>query len=286
MNTKNFENSIKICTFAAILSLQRELNAPIAVQQGAYLCEPKSAKFQMTGRYALWLSMSWTQVIGALSFVCRRWFTVPIICALLKNKEHKYMKTAKITVQAIQEAVNAPKYEFPKYTTQVINLVNGNAQGTRPAVVGQMSELIQQFPGQTLEEWIDWYNKQQPKAVDNATDRIFEMFQTMHEAASKINKEMIRKWVEDLVYTKTFCGLKFQEAILKHIAGELGVKYRLATIEEEAQNIDGFINDKPVQIKSDTYKYKNTAEVIDVPIVYYEKRKSDIVIEYDPNDFL
>ena len=85
MNTKNFENSIKICTFAAILSLQRELNAPIAVQQGAYLCEPKSAKFQMTGRYALWLSMSWTQVIGALSFVCRRWFTVPIICVLFEN---------------------------------------------------------------------------------------------------------------------------------------------------------------------------------------------------------
>lgn len=32
---------------------------------------------------------------------------------------------------------------FPKYTTQIMNLANQNAQGTRPAVVGQMSELIQ-----------------------------------------------------------------------------------------------------------------------------------------------
>ena len=31
--------------------------------------------------------------------------------------------------------------EFPKYTTQLINLANQNAQGTRPIVVGQMSDL-------------------------------------------------------------------------------------------------------------------------------------------------
>jgi hypothetical protein len=35
---------------------------------------------------------------------------------------------------------------FPKYTTQIMNLANQNAQGTRPRVVGQMSELVQQCP--------------------------------------------------------------------------------------------------------------------------------------------
>lgn len=34
------------------------------------------------------------------------------------------------------------KYEFPKYTSQLINWANQNAQGTRPVVVGQMSELF------------------------------------------------------------------------------------------------------------------------------------------------
>jgi len=43
--------------------------------------------------------------------------------------------------------------EFPKYSTQLMNLANQNAQGTRPRVVGQMSDLIQEFPGSTLDEW-------------------------------------------------------------------------------------------------------------------------------------
>ena len=191
----------------------------------------------------------------------------------------------KISVKAIEDAVGAPQFEFPKSTTQVINLVNGNAGGTRPKIVGQMSELIQEFPGQTIQEWITWYNDQQPDAVDKATDRIYEMYQAMQQAFTQIDKTLIRKWVEDLVYTKTFCGLKFQEAILKYVADELNVDYRLATVEEEAQNVDGFINGKPVQIKSSTYTLKNTGEVIEVPIVFYEKKKDGIVIEYDPNCF-
>ena len=32
--------------------------------------------------------------------------------------------------------------EFPKYTSQLINWANQNAQGTRPKVVGQLSELF------------------------------------------------------------------------------------------------------------------------------------------------
>jgi hypothetical protein len=43
---------------------------------------------------------------------------------------------------------------FPKYTTQLINLANQNAGGTRPKVVGQMSDLIQEFPGNTFPEWV------------------------------------------------------------------------------------------------------------------------------------
>ena len=35
-------------------------------------------------------------------------------------------------------------YNFPKYTTQIINQASQNMQATRPKVVGQMSELIQQ----------------------------------------------------------------------------------------------------------------------------------------------
>lgn len=54
----------------------------------------------------------------------------------------------------VEQLSNASQFDFPKYTTQIINLVNSNAQGTRPEVVGQMSELIQEFDGNSLQEWI------------------------------------------------------------------------------------------------------------------------------------
>lgn len=192
----------------------------------------------------------------------------------------------KIYNQTVEELSNADAYDFPKYTTQIINLVNSNAQGTRPAVVGQMSELIQAFPGKSLTEWIEWYSAQQPNAVNNATEKIWSKLQEMKDALTLIDKPMVESWVKDLVYTKTYCGLKFQEAILAYLAREYNTTYRLATIEEEAQGIDGYVNNRPAQIKSITYKQEALlAEVINVPIIFYDKKKDGINIEFEPNDF-
>ena len=196
------------------------------------------------------------------------------------------VKTKKLTNEEIASLSNASIYDFPKYATQIINLVNGNAQGTRPKVVGQMSELIQEFNGHSLEEWIEWYSNGHPTAVQNATNKIYEKFVEMKAAFDAIDKDMIQKWVEDLVYNKTYCGLKFQQAIIEGIASELNVDSRLANETEESQGVDGFINDKPVQIKADTYKNEGRLnEVINVYIIYYKKTKTGITIEYDPDVF-
>ena len=88
----------------------------------------------------------------------------------------------------IQEYVNAPACEFPKYTTQLINLANQNSQGTRPRVVGQLTDLIQEFPGQTFEEWVTWYQNQYPDAIDNATNKIISMIENLNVAFSKIDR--------------------------------------------------------------------------------------------------
>jgi hypothetical protein len=61
---------------------------------------------------------------------------------------------------------------FPKYFTQLINLANQNSQGTRPQVVGQLSDLIQEFDGHSLIEWKEWYLERYPNAIDTATERI------------------------------------------------------------------------------------------------------------------
>jgi hypothetical protein len=163
-----------------------------------------------------------------------------------------------------------------------MNLANQNAQGTRPRVVGQMSELIEQCPKGTYDDWVKWYSEHKPKAVDAATEKVYEMVQNLAEALKVIDKELVRKWVEDLVVTKTFTGFCFQQSILKTIAERKRVEYRRATPEEEARNIDGYIGKIPVQIKPVTYKTKNMIPGnINVQIIYYEKKKDGIVVDYD-----
>jgi len=196
------------------------------------------------------------------------------------------MKKFKISNETISDLSNAPQYEFPKYVTQVINLVNSNAGGTRPKVVGQMSELIKEFDGRTIDEWIEWYTNRYPSAVNDATEKIWTMYEAMKGAFNTITKEMVENWVKDLVYSKTFCGLKFQTAIISAIASQLNKEWREATPEEEAQGIDGFIGNKPLQVKAVTYKLEaRLSETIEVPIVYYDKKKDGINIEYNPTDF-
>lgn len=183
--------------------------------------------------------------------------------------------------ELVKELIGEIK-DFPKYTTQIMNLANQNAQGTRPRVVGQLSELIKECPEKTYEGWKKWYLSKHPQAVENATEKINEMMDNLKEAIKSIDKSMIRKWVEDLVLEKTFIGLRFQEAILKKVAAIKNTNYRLAEPKEESQGIDGFIGDIPVSIKPITYKTKDALrEEIKTKIIFYNKTKSGLEIDAD-----
>lgn len=106
------------------------------------------------------------------------------------------------------------------------------------------------------------------------------MVKKLKEAVKLINKPMIRSWVGDLVLEKTFVGLRFQEAILKKVAKIKNMTYRVSKPEEESHGIDGFIGKTPVSIKPMTYKTKGMLkETIDVKIIFYEKKKSDLDID-------
>ncbi len=187
----------------------------------------------------------------------------------------------KIKNQEVIEDIVDGIADFPKYTTQIMNIANQNAGGTRPRVVGQMSELIQEFPGSTYPEWVDWYQKRMPNAVEDATAKVLDMVEKIKVATNLIDEELIRKWIQDLVFTKTYTGLKFQESILKRVAMRTGDSYRIATPEEEARGIDGYLADKPVSIKPTTYKSKSMLqETIDSEIIYYEKVKDGIKVDW------
>jgi len=191
----------------------------------------------------------------------------------------------KISIMEIRRYLDIETSEFHKYVAPLINLANQYAQGTRPKVVGQMSELIQEFEGKTLSEWEEWYLKKKPGAIRNATEKILQKLKELKNAMNKINQETVEQWVKDLVIVKTFAGLRFQEAILKKGAELKGTNYRLAESEEESKGIDGYIGDIPVSIKPHTYDAKATLpERIDSKIIIY--RKIDDVIEVDYEEIL
>ena len=176
--------------------------------------------------------------------------------------------------------------QFLKYTSQLINLANQNAQGTRPKVVGQLSELFQEYQKNTdeisIDTWKKWYLSKYPKAIEDATNRIYEQIQNLKNAITLIDRNMIQKWVEDLIITKTYNGLYIQKAILSKIAKIKQKDFRLAKTEEEAIGIDGYIDKVPYSIKPDTYKtMSRLSESIEVKIIYYTKTKSGIEIEFD-----
>jgi len=195
-------------------------------------------------------------------------------------------KEFRLTRDELVEVTGYVQPKFPKYVTQILNLANRNAGGTRPRIVGQMSELVRECPEKTLEGWKEWYQEKMPNAIQDATDRVFKMVGSLRSAAEGIDKRMVREWVEDLVFAKTFLGLKFQEPILKKLASMAGrpSDFRFANPEEEALGIDGFVAGVPVSIKPSTYKLKpDLLEKIHAEIVYYEKHDDGSIIVYPPD---
>ncbi len=186
----------------------------------------------------------------------------------------------KIKNDEIRQYLGIEEDKFKTYVSPLINLANTYAHGTRPDIVGQMSELIQEFKGRNFTEWAKWYLEKKPFAINNATKKIMQKLKELIIIMEMIDERTVERWVRDLVIVKTYTGLRFQEAILKKIAEERRTKWRLATPEEESKGIDGFIGDIPVSIKPETYKLKaGLPEAISIKIIFYEKVKDGIEID-------
>ncbi|MFB6282867.1 MAG: MjaI family restriction endonuclease [Halobacteria archaeon] len=184
-------------------------------------------------------------------------------------------KTIKLDEDERERLVAEIDPEFPKYTTQIMNTANQNAQATRPKVVGQLSEIIEEFkekhPEGEYEDWERFYNDEYEgqKRMEKASEKLFDMVEKMREAAMEIDEQMVRRWVEDLVLYKTYTGLgRNEEAIFEKLSEEYNLEYTRSSPSEESKGIDGYLGDQPVSVKPGTYQQKSRLqEDISVPIV-------------------
>ncbi|NMB99481.1 MAG: MjaI family restriction endonuclease [Thermoanaerobaculaceae bacterium] len=191
------------------------------------------------------------------------------------------MPVRRITTEEIRNCLEIQTPNFESYVAPLINLANQYAQGTRPRVVGQMTELIQQFEGETLEQWRVWYLDNHPQAIERATSMILTKLEDFKYTLNNIDEDIVREWVTDLVIVKTFIGLRIQEAILRKIAEIRDETYRIANAQEEAQGIDGFIGEVPVSIKPYTYRNMPLQENIQARLIYYQKVRGGIEVDSD-----
>ena len=180
----------------------------------------------------------------------------------------------------VAEDVEEFPIEFPKYTTQLLNPANRFAQSTRDDIVGNMSELIEEFrkehPDGTFEDWVNFYFEAYDgeQRIEDATEKMHPMVEKMKKAFEQVDREMSRDFIRDLVLFKTYEGFDIQEAVLRKLGEKFDAEIRRATAEEEKQGIDGYVGDQPVQVKAETYK-DNLQDNIGVPIVYYDENKSN-----------
>ena len=191
-------------------------------------------------------------------------------------------ETMKFTIKKIEieAALELPVPLFPKYTTQLMNLANQNAGGTRPKIVGQMSELIVASAATSLAEWVVYYEEKHPTAVADASDKVEAMIENLREAMTQIDRTMIETWIEDLLLTKTFYGFSVQGVVLTELARRAGRKLTRATPEDEAKGIDGYLGGQAVSVKPHDYKAKQALpEQIDCPKVIYTKSSTGVKVD-------
>ena len=183
-----------------------------------------------------------------------------------------------------------PRRPLPKYISSLINLACSWSQATRPKAVGNMSELAKRYrqevaaSARSPEDWERFCRGKQADgcmdaSVRKGTDMLLAIKQTLNACSTDELREFTRDWIADTVYRKSFDGLVVvQPAVLKALAEARGSTWREATAAEESKGIDGYIGDRPVQVKPSGWDKQNATvnnvtSAADVPIVEYKKVK-------------
>lgn len=204
-----------------------------------------------------------------------------------KEKIHINKKEEPIIIKRndMEELLNIKSKDFDKYVPQLINLANQISQATRPNNIGNISEMFKEFKRKNkngkLDDWEKYYRSKQKDSIEVATKKISNYINKLSESLNSIDETVVKDWVEDLIFEKTYSGLNIQEIIIKKIAQMNNATYRLSNRKEEAKGIDGYINEKPVSIKPTSYDIKHLQEDIDVKIIRYKKKNNKLIIYYN-----
>lgn len=154
----------------------------------------------------------------------------------------------------------------------------------------QISDLFLEFlmnnNSGSFDDWVLFCNENiNSNKVDIAVSEIKNKCNELARIANSVTEDEIRKWIEDLLYVKTFNGLNIQHVILSKIASLKNTTYIKATKEDESKGIDGYINGVPYSVKPKSYYIQNPSlvEWIDAVMIFYDKTKRGLSLEIYKN---
>jgi hypothetical protein len=161
-------------------------------------------------------------------------------------------------------------------------MININAQATRPKHIGNLSLMKCNFNGQSIEEWKKYLTDVDPYIIDKVVNKIMDKSIEMCITAPYLNYDTVKIWAEDLIFYKTFIGFYIENLVFETISKKFGLKFhRKLTSNDESLGIDGYLNDKPFNVKPKTFKNKkNPSNKVNCEIIYYNLKKNLIEIEY------
>lgn len=197
----------------------------------------------------------------------------------------------KSKAKSINTAENPSTYEPATYVSPLINKVNEWAWATRPVTVGELAteifpEFISNKKTHTSEEWEEYYLANYKEKYNLALQKLKAKFESVRTTVNTISDDDLQAWLDDFLFTKTFNGLYYQEAILQDIAQRAGKELVPASSQDESLGIDGYIDGKPYSVKPESYKQTQSSrhEKINATMVYYkdiDKKSFEYEIEED-----
>jgi len=186
----------------------------------------------------------------------------------------------KLTAKFYKGHDTRSRREWPKYSTQFLNLAGQNSKCFSANRVGSMKELWLEFGEtgvpDTLENWETFYvDRMGTDGLDEASEKLYGMIQKM--GVPWIDEQMCSDYVREVIYNKTHFGMGGEALAIAVAAEYFELPYRFSNAEEESQGIDGWIGEYPVQVKpQDTFKVGhvfNKADTAKQLVVTYEKKK-------------
>lgn len=199
--------------------------------------------------------------------------------------------------------INAQDDHIAKYQPEFLNIVNKHGHGNDATIVGMVSQVIKDYRKQSdspsLDGWKEYHQKLTDiKGIEFGVEKNWAQFQEMKKAIDAIDKNVLRYWLKNLVYNKTFAGLQAQDMVLKDIARRLSKEreqkysYCNGDADDERAQIDGYIINPDnkvcgLQVKSDSYKSHNTVERnAPVKYVYYKLNPDGLSYEFNLDDLV